>query len=308
MTGDFEPISKSEAEKRIERMRNIDTVSKNVDVIKKDIDTTGMRSEMIRLDEGTDIYRARILEEKPTTVSELSYPPKQVAKLNRANRDHNPIFYGCSGGGASVFELNPAPGEKVAVLKWQNTKPIDLHIIGYSTKVLDRFDSSRDPNDLPEGSIADDESEGNALLREYFADVFTREVPDDEKHHHKLTTAIAEMWMSGEPDGILYPSVKMWANEDNFAIDRDVVDEALAPLSAEFIEIQSREGKEIGKETLDTCTTIRNGELEWNGHAQQWVLEEDNAVGTFVYEDGRWQAKNAGIGEVRVLHDQDFQY
>lgn len=310
--GDFEPISEGDALSRVEKLQHLNTETQNIDELKEVVEsgiTRGMQNEAIILDEGTTIYRARILEEKPTRVSDLSYPPEDVAGLNRANREQDPVFYASSGAGAAVFELNPQIGENVAIIKWGTTDEIVLNPIGYSSEVLNRLDSSREPAKIPGNGLADTESRGNLVLRKYLAKLFTQDVPENEKHRHKITAAIAEHWRSGEPlDGIMYPTVKMWANEDNLAIDTGVVDQALLPISAEFIEIQGKEGKEIEMEVLDTAKTIQNGEIHWNGHGRQWVLENDGAWGEFKVKDGRWRVEDSEAGGVTPQHDPDFEY
>lgn len=309
MAEEIQPITESEAKQRIEQIEYIETQSTNIDVMKKDIDTTGFQNAGMPLVRGENIYRARIIDEKPTQVRELSYPPKQDASLNRANRAHNPIFYASSGGAGAVFEVNPDPGDKIGILKWRTTEQINLNRIGYSRQVLDRFDSVRDLDDFPEKELAKTETEGNSIMRQYFAELFTQPVSVNQKHHHKLTTAIAETFLAGNSiDGIMYPTVEMWANEDNVAIETEVVDQSLEPVSAEFIEIEGRGDTEIQKSTLDTCTTIENGELNWNGHGPQWQLVEDNALAAFKYEDGRWRVKNPSEDNIETHHDPNFEY
>lgn len=310
--GDFKPVSEEEAKQWIKRVQNIDIRNRNIDVLKRDIDffPNGFRMVGIPISKGETIYRARIQDNKPNEVSDLSYPPKhRVGEFGRANRPHNPIFYASSGGAAAVFEQNPNPGDNVAILKWRLKEEITLSKIGYSDEVLRRLNSSRDKVDIPGGLIPDFESPGNSILREFLAKIFTRRVQEDQKHRHKLTAAIAEMYTkSGEIDGILYPTVEMWGNQDNLAIETQVVDQVLEPVSAEYIEIQKRDDKQIKTDDLDTCTTIVDGEFQWNAHGHQWVFDKDGAWGSFKYENGNWKLKNSMSGGARALHDQDFEY
>lgn len=312
MGSELEAITEDEANQWIERVRDIDIESQNIDVLKREIDffPKGFMMAGIPISKGETIYRARILDEKPMHVSDLSYPPKHaISEFGRANRPHNPIFYASSGGAAAVFEINPDPGDRVAILKWRINEQIILSKIGYSDDVLSRLKSSRDIEDIPEGLSPESESAGNSIIRDYLARIFTRRVPEDEKHRKKLTAAISEMYLKAdEIDGILYPSVEMWGNEDNLAIKTQAVDQKLEPISAEFIEIQKRGEKGIETDTLDTSTTIEEGEIQWNGHGHQWVLEKDGAWGAFKYEDGRWKLKNSPPNGVRPLHDPNFEY
>lgn len=312
MGGEFEPISEADANQWIENVKNIDIKTHNIDVLKREIGffPKGFKMAGIPISKGETIYRARIPDEKPMQVSDLSYPPKQkVNEFGRANRPHNPIFYASSGGAAAVFEKNPAPGDRVAILKWRIKEKILLSKIGYSDEVLKRLKSSRDMDDIPEGLSPESESPGNSIMRDFLADVFTRRIPEDQKHRHKLTAAISEMYLKAdEIDGILYPTVEMWGNEDNLAIETRVVDQVLEPISAEYIEIQERGDKEIETDTLDTCTSIEEGEIQWNGHGHQWRLEKDGAWAAFKFEDGRWKLKNSPPNAARPLHDPNFEY
>lgn len=312
MGNEFESISEADANQWIERVQDLNIETLNIDVLKREIDffPKGFMMAGIPISKGETIYRARIPDEKPMQVSDLSYPPKnKVNEFGRANRPHNPIFYASSGGAAAVFEQNPAPGDRVAILKWRIKEPIILSKIGYSDEVLSRLKSSRDMEDIPEGLSPESESQGNSIMRNFLAKIFTRRVPEDQKHRHKLTAAISEMFLKAdEIDGILYPTVEMWGNEDNLAIKTEVVEQVLEPISAEFIEIKERGDKKIETDTLDTCSTIENQELQWNGHGHQWVLEKDGAWAAFEFEDGRWKLKNAPSNGARPLHDPNFEY
>jgi len=309
MVEGFEPISEADARERIKHLQNLNTEIRSIGELKEEISTRGLRNEGVILDEGTTIYRARTLEEQPAQVSDLSYPPEDITGLNRANRKHDPMFYASSGAGATVFELDPDIEEKVAILKWRTTEEITLNTIGYNPEVLRQLDSSREENEIPGDKLADDESRGNFMMRKYFSKLFTKRVPENEKHRHKLTAAIAENWRSGPPiDGIMYPTVRMWGNQDNLAIETEVVDKAIEPISAEFIEMQGKEDKEIEKETLDTCTTIENDELQWNGHGYRWELENDGAWAEFEVEGGSWKVGDSGRGGATPLHDPNFEY
>lgn len=312
MARKFEPISETEAENWIERVQNLDIQKHNIDVIKRKINyfPKGFTIESVPISEGETIYRARILDSKPSQVSDLGYPEKHhVSEFGRANRPHNPIFYASSGASAAVFEKDPEPGDRVAILKWRLTDEILLSKIGYSDEVLSRLNSSRELEDIPQGLLPETESRGNSRLRKYLAKLFTRRVPEERKHHHKLTAALAEMCRKGDiMCGNLYPTVEMWGNADNLAIETDVVDESLEPISAEYIEIQMQDDQQIKTDTLDTCRTIENSELQWNGHGHRWVLDKDDAWGAFLYEDGRWKLKDSSREGAKPQHDPNFEY
>lgn len=305
----MEPISEADAKRRIEELKNLDTNSLKIEKLKEKIDTSGLRNEGILLDEDTPIYRARIIKNQPSRIKELNYPPEDVTGLNRANREHDPVFYASSGAGGAVFELYPSPGDRVAVVKWRTTEELMLNTVGYSPEVLSKFESFRDPEDIPGKQLSDTESLGNSMLRKYLTEIFTQQVPENQKHRHKLTAAIAEIWRSGPSiDGLMYPAVSISANYDNLAIETGVVDRALSPVSAEYIEIQEREDQKIEINVLDTCNTIQDGEIQWNGHGRQWKLEDDGAWGVFEAEDGRWKVTDSSAGGVRPIHDPDFDY
>jgi len=307
MAGEPGQLTEDEARHRIKRLQSLDTKAQDIDHIKKKVDTSGLKNEGIVVKKGTNIYRGRILDNRPGRVSELSYPPQEFAGLNRANRQNDPIFYGSSGAGATVFELEPEIGENIAILKWRVDEDLLLNTIGYSPKVLEQLDSSRNETEIPGHSLS--ESDGNTVLREYFARLFTQRVSDEEKHHHKLTAALAENWLSGDSiDGIMYPTVKTWGNYDNLAIQRESVDQKLEPISAEFIEIQQRQKREIEKETLDTSKRVTDGNIEWNGHGHQWVIETDGASAEFEFQNGRWKLSDSEMAEATPQHDPEFEY
>jgi hypothetical protein len=216
-----------------------------------------------RFNPGLYLYSGR-LAGKPVSISEISYPSAHLASLGLANRSGEPILYCCTAREAVFFELQPKVGDTVALVHWVTTAPLMVNHVGYTRQVFDALGSARRIASWgPEPPAANgDEQE----IMDFLADVFTRIVPPGEEQlYNKLTVAVAEKLFDGDPfDGLLYPSVKMYANADNIALKPRFADEHLRFLKAELVRIEAVREFAYNIQVLDTAPEIApNGTIEW---------------------------------------------
>jgi hypothetical protein len=78
------------------------------------------------------IYRTRVWNApgRPGFVADLSYPPKHLTPLNRANLEGEPVFYASAGLPPSFAECRLQTGQHVVCAEWRNTSDSFLQEVG----------------------------------------------------------------------------------------------------------------------------------------------------------------------------------
>jgi hypothetical protein len=86
------------------------------------------------------LFRGVRCDQRPTTVSRISYPPAHcVTENGRLNRAGVPIFY-CSRAAPSVFfEIHAKEGDTIALSRWIITEPLWMRNLGYHPDALRRM-------------------------------------------------------------------------------------------------------------------------------------------------------------------------
>ena len=156
------------------------------------------------VDVGELVFRAVPWPQKPTHTTHLSYAPaSKIKTYQRANRPNQPMFYCSTGSSATIMELAPRNGERLAISKWRVEEPIIVVNCGYTEKNFVRQQSERwkklkwaqpTDNDPPAAR-----SRSNRLVHEFLAAEFTRQVSNGCEHEYKLSAAIAENFLSAQP-------------------------------------------------------------------------------------------------------------
>jgi hypothetical protein len=268
----------------------------------------GMRVASPIFSPGVFLYRARKISStfnKITGIkySDLIYPPKRETRLGRLNRDGDPVFY-CSLHKPSIFFELPelSNGNEIILTFWKTTDQMIVNNIGYTQQVFERLGAKRPipqwftaAHDSASGtvvlpSISPGEiaavlpQDENGELRRIFSECFMCSVGDMESHKYKLTTALGELHLGtlNEVDrfaGVLYPSVRMWANGDNLALLPWFVDRHLQFRKALHIRIDRRNESEFSFSYLDAASEFdENGNLRWLGTVPSWTLQPKQAA------------------------------
>ena len=133
------------------------------------------------------------------------------------------------------------------------------------------------------------------LIKEFFANRFSKYIPKNNLDYYKLSIAIAEKHCTGDLiKGLMYPTIPMFANADNFAIKPSFIDNGGLQFKEVFyIEVKSilKLKYEINK--LDWANSISSdGEIEWKGRLPKWEITENGGELTFKSEKGQWLAKD----------------
>jgi len=261
---------------------------------------------------GMFLYRAR----KVTTDfnkhagirrSDLIYPPKHLVKLGRLNRSEQPVFY-CSILKQSVFfEVQGLQaGDEIILTFWKTTERMVVNNIGYTEYVFQQLGakralpqwnslSSRNDRAVVEQPPVPDDMVATVLSKdksrevyEAFSRYFMRAVGPLETEKYKITAAIGELHMGEILNakipfaGVLYPSVRMWANGDNLALLPWYVDTCLEFRKAVHVRIDDRTDTTFSITCLDTAKKLdSDGKLVWLDRLPQWTLTQPNQMALF---------------------------
>jgi RES domain len=281
----------------------------------------GYRIQTPVFDPGSFVYRARRLcpafnKAKGITRQDLIYPPANITPLGRVNRPGQPVFYASLNKEAVFFELlELREGDEIVLTFWKTNERAIVNNIGYTEfafkqlgarRELLRWDQSQSPSSteatitlptIPEEIVRSALShDQNRALKEAFGEYFTHKVTPNVPLLYKLTTAIGEMHLGNirhvksvttQFAGILYPSVRTWANGDNLALLPWFVDNHLEFRKAVHIKIKSRTDTQINIDQLDAAHEFNgSGQLIWLGRIRKWTLQPRQTA-RFTLVEGR---------------------
>jgi len=247
-----------------------------------------------RFQPGLRLFRVRSCE-KPSSIRELSYPPAEAVGLGRVNRSGSPVLYCCTSREAPFFESRPPVAKTVAIVQWETTAPLLVNHVGYTRQAFDALGSARQQAGWGPQPAEFPSWDGNEEIAEFLARLFTQRVAKGEEHFYKLTVAVAEKLFADDLfDGLLYPTVAMRGNADNFAVKPRYADKHLRFLKAEFVRIAAERDFAYDITVLDTATELgSDGSILWSGRLDQWVLRNQGDELTVEVENGRWVARDA---------------
>ncbi|MGC2202698.1 MAG: hypothetical protein WA633_21490 [Stellaceae bacterium] len=230
-----------------------------------------------------------------------------------------------------------APGDEIILTFWQTKDKMLINNIGYTEYIFERlgakralpqwFSSAPGSNEatvnLPGASQQELDAafsrDTNTVLRRILSDHFMSPVNHLETYKYKLTTAIGELHLGTVNEvnqfaGVLYPSVRMWANGDNIALLPWFVDRHLKFRKALHIRIGKCEGSRYSIRYLDAANQFgSDGKLLWLGEMPSRTLQPRQAAictcnfgvdddGDYVTgPDGRacyWTGVDAATGQI----------
>ncbi|MEN8134808.1 MAG: hypothetical protein ABFS18_04640 [Thermodesulfobacteriota bacterium] len=255
---------------------------------------------------GTFLYRARKLDDsfnkdQNIFLADLKYPQPDKASLGRLNRDGQSVFY-CSYSKEPIFFELPhlSEGDEIVLSFWKTLDTMLVNNIGYTEFIFSKFGTKRvapswsekkiddanqeitfNENSLPDEIKEKISHDENRILRELMSKEFMREVDGTGNYHYKLTAALAELHLGEIKNhtkqfaGILYPSIKMSANGDNFALQPDFVDRHLEFRKATHIRLTKKDGNTFSINKLDEAIELNDdNSLKWLGRLAHWVLNK----------------------------------
>lgn len=224
----------------------------------------GYQSKAPEFDPAMLLFRARRDEERCfESIRDLSYPPVNETKLNRANRELSPKFYCSSSRKAVFFEINAQEGEVITIGHWRTSAQLLAHPIGYSSKIFNQLGSNRECPPYAHSDFHIDKF--HKEVRDFFSEEFARKVQSGEEHLYKISVAIAERYLGKPFNAILYPSMAQYANSDNLAIEPEFTDQHIKFLYAERVRIEKKYDSKYDIKKIDFATADTTGSLIWKG-------------------------------------------
>jgi hypothetical protein len=224
----------------------------------------GHRRKAKAYNNGTaEIYRTRTynLLTRPQMVSNISYPPINKAKLQRANKEGQQVFYASAGMPTTLSESRVKPGQYIVFSRWVNTERMVLPEVG--------FDTATDG------------------LERIYHDIFT--TTDSSKY--QFTSVVAEHLMGGDQlAGLMYPSISSQNKSANIVLKKSFVDNHMRCRYASLYHIKSIKGQQYNTEEIDFAKPNEAGRLIWKGRVRNWVLKNKGDELKMVSNGWDWNA------------------
>lgn len=293
--------------KKIKELERIDLIKADVDLLKDKITylLKGFGSVTPILTPEWKLFRGVKCVEKPSNVSQITYPnSKIIKKYQRVNRPGNATFYSSNAREAPFFELDMKPNEYIAISRWGISEKIIVNNVGYHQESFSQLDSNRGVPTFGEGYKP---TTSDLIVNKYFANEFTKIVPEGEEHLYKISVAISEKLYGGElhmeiagdsykgpmeMSGLMYPTIAMRANSDNIALKPHIVDKYLTLEQVEYIRVDSEHDFKYEVKVIDFANSFHeNGTIEWKGRHPHWVLGPGQELQVSV-ENGHYVAKD----------------
>ena len=262
---------------------------------------------------GVVLYRARkiALLDPPATISEIGAPsPALVKKHGRCNRRGESVFYCSAARNAPFFEVDAHVGDRLVLASWATTARAVVNNVGYTASTFERLQSSRKCPDWSNGETRRfvEREEHRAVVNEFLAQLFSAKFSEEEdEYQYKATIAVTEKLVPTDVpegaarfDGLMYPTIPMAGNCENFALRPEFVSRGLAFVKAEYLLIREVTGMSITFDILDFAVSANEGRLEWKGRKPEWVITTGAAL-TFVADRGQWIARDP---DGRVVNPQ----
>lgn len=250
--------------------------------------TKGIQLTVPRFAPGVMLFRGR-LGRVCGCVGDLSYPPASIVGLGRANRERSPVFYATTFRTVVFFEVPNQAGDHILVSRWRTVDHLLVNHLGYTTTVFDELRSRRTQ---PSWNGEKDPLQGHNPSRKAL-EMLGKLFASTDPNLYKLTAALAEFFMRPPLNGLIYPTIAMSANADNFALKPEWVDTGLEFIGVEVVRVDNVRGMERDVTVVDYATARSDGTLDWKGRGPNWQLTEEGQQLTLKAEQGVWIARGA---------------
>lgn len=165
---------------------------------------------------GSIFWRARIIDNKPfENLSEMDYPPPNIAKIGRLNNAGSPCFYVAAKIETAIAEVDAKEGQLIQLAGYRvlDANPVRLALIGEYSNVQKlgymRFMGSDPDMALSRILNAMPRSEGMTAI---YIDKFFAHILDDpnaRRNNYLMSRALGRsIYDRNKADGIVFPSVK----------------------------------------------------------------------------------------------------
>lgn len=282
----------------IERIRSIELRTSTIDEITQLLEPVldGWVVGVPQFAPGAMLFRARQLEAGQApfrNLTDVSYSPPALATAQRANREHDPLFYCAAGRDALFYELRARVGTRLVLTHYKTTAILTVNRIGFTPETFARLNAQRA---VPEyGRLRLDQYDNrDQLVNAFLSEVFCQQVSDSEKWRYKISIAIAERLLCSDfLQGLLYPAVPMCGNMDNFALKPDYADRHLQPEFAETLWVTRVDEASITCEKEDEARSFSgDGTINWLGRKGEWQLRNEGEELILEAINGHWVARD----------------
>ena len=304
------------------KRRDIETLKRWV--LHQFVKNGGYMIAMKEMVQGGALYRGVRCEERPSSISRVSYPTPDKVEIRqgRMNRDEQSRFYCCAGphspaghilnpaaaAPAVFYELRARRGDRIALSAWEVTEPLLMYNLGYHPRALDQMGTQKQ-NIAVRRNITNPisrECSKNDKMRYRISKAFAADVADGKEYKYKQSIAINEALGKFEllpPDGTqaapshlevagtAYPTVQMRGDADNVVLLPQFVDRSLKIKSVNYVEVEDACGStsEFRLLTIGFANTFAGDEIEW------WndIGNEHDRRSSVRFENGDWIVRDS---------------
>ena len=288
------PSATDSVQRRLASLRHLDLRRHSIDELGQRVRELleGQPLRCLTLAPGRHLYRGMLSEELPVRLADVSYPPAEAVRHDqRANRAGAPMFYCSATWHPPFFEARVRPGDGIVISRWHTQEPLRILSFGYADTCAD--DPHADREKALRQALTQLPVETRALAA-FLTSTFTKTVADDNRHHYRLSIAVAETCQLGQAfDGLLYPSAAMASPAHNLALHPSCLDAGKLALDyVEHLRVHrtSPDTDVLDVRSLDIARAAGpNGRLQWQGRPGNWVLREGSAATDCWLQNGAWR-------------------
>lgn len=241
---------------------------------------------------GLLLYRGIPCQSPPPCLADVGYPPAALVPHDqRANRAGQPLFYCSATWHPPFFEARVQPGDRILISRWRTQRLLRILSFGYADRGAD--DPHADRDRALRRALARLPAPARQVAA-FLTRAFTQAVPDDCRHHYRLSIAIAEACQLGQAfDGLLYPSAAMRSPAHNLALHPGCLDTGQLTLDyVEHLRVRqvTPDTDTLEVQSLDIARGADpDGRLRWLGQPGNWVLREASTAHECRLRAGQWQ-------------------
>ncbi|UAL10946.1 hypothetical protein [Caulobacter segnis] len=242
--------------------RNPESEKHSLEMAFRDL-SKGLVQSAYRFDAGATFFRGRIMEQRPSLISEISAPPPSRCKLGRVNQEGESIFYAATARAAVPFEIRIQEGQTFALGHWKLRRKLTAIVVAHHQSIFARNGSQRFPPLSFQGPWSQENAYriGEQMLAEVFG-------ADSNDENHKCSSFIASIIRTMKLDGgfgygLLYPTMAMGCNADNVAVKPRLADSHLELEHVEFLRLTKWEGLVGSLETIAVARKFSRGKINW---------------------------------------------
>jgi hypothetical protein len=232
---------------------------------------------------GNIFWRARIIKNDIySNLSELDYPPPELARRGRLNDTGTPCFYISARKETALAEVDAAEGQlvQVAGFRFLNEAPARLVVIGEYSNVHKNgymHFAGRDP-DMTIAKILN-AMPGKEALTHIYIDKFFAAVladPDASSNGYMFSRALAQaIYARNSADAIVFPSVKDRGGF-NIGVKAEQSDKSFHNVCC--IVVRMGKARQFGVIEFDLLRSAEHLDGEWNFI---WLADAPDVIGIY---------------------------